>query len=142
MKKNTMMVNTLLAVVLGVALLVAKISKTYMPYLVFPAMDIIAVVGITLIVLVLEYYLVGRVKRAWMLQIIFAGLTFFGVGMAAGVAGVGIMTFVTSAVAFGVLAFAFDSMVARLEVTTDHKLAVIPTAFVLYLACQCFMGMF
>ena len=142
MKKNTMMVNTLLAVVLGIGLLVGMVWRTFMPYVVLPALDVIAMVGITLIALVLEYYVAGKVKRNWLIQILLAAVTFGGLGMIAGVAGVGVNTYLIGAVAFAVLTFVFDSMVSRLEVTTDKKCAVIPTAFVLYLACQCFVGIF
>ena len=142
MKKSTMMVNTLLPVVLGVGLLVGMVWRTCMPFVVLPKLDVIAMVGITLIALVIEYYIVGKVKRSWVPQIVLAAVTFGGLGMAAGAPGVGGNTFLVGAVAFGVLTFVFDSMVARLEVTTDKKCAVVPTAFVLYLACQCFMGMF
>lgn len=142
MKKDTMLVNTLLPVVLGIGLLVGMIWRTCMPFVVLPAFDIISIVGITLIALVLEYYIAGKVKRNWGLQILMAAVTFGGLGMVAGTPGVGINTFLVGAVAFAVLTFIFDSMILRLEVTTDKKCAVIPTAFVLYLACQCFMGMF
>lgn len=142
MKKDTMLVNTLLPVVLGVGLLVGMIWRTCMPFVVLPSLDVISIVGITLIALVLEYYIAGKAKRSWILQIVMAAVTFGGLGMVAGAPGVGMNTFVVGAVAFAVLTFVFDSMVLRLEVTTNKKCAIIPTAFVLYLACQCFMGMF
>ena len=142
MKKSTMMVNTLLPVVLGIGLLVGMVWRTCMPFVVLPELDVIAMVGITLISLVVEYYMVGKVKRSWVPQILMAAVTFGGLGMAAGVAGAGVNTFLVGAIAFAVLTFVFDSVVCRLEVTTNKKCAVIPTAFVLYLACQCFMGMF
>ena len=137
-----MLVNTLLPVVLGVGLLVGMIWRTCMPFVVLPSLDVISIVGITLIALVLEYYIAGKAKRSWILQIVMAAVTFGGLGMVAGAPGVGMNTFVVGAVAFAVLTFVFDSMVLRLEVTTNKKCAIIPTAFVLYLACQCFMGMF
>jgi hypothetical protein len=62
--------------------------------------------------------------------------------LVAGVAHNGYLSGLLGGIVFGVIMFLFDSMVKRLEVTTDKKYAVIPTAFVLYLACQCFMGMF
>ena len=142
MKKNTMMVNTLLAVVLGVGLLAGMIWRAMVPNVVLPALDVIAMVGMTLIALVLEYYMVGKVNRNWLLQILLAAVTYGGLGMAAQVQGVGAVTFVLGAIVFAVITFLFDSMVSRLEVTTDKKCAVIPTAFVLYLACQCMIGMF
>ena len=142
MKKNTMLVNTLLAVVLGAGLLVGMIWRTFMPYVVLPKLDITAMVAITLIALVLEYYIAGRQKRELVLQIGLATITFGGLALVAGFPYAGIKTFLVGAVVFATLTFLFDSMVRRLEVTTDKKCAVLPTAFVLYLACQCFVGMF
>ena len=142
MKKNTMMVNILLAVVLGAGLLVGMVWRTFMPYVVLPELDVIACVSITLIALTLEYYIAGVQKREWLLQIILATVTFGGLALVAGLPYAGIKTFLVGAAVFTVVTFLFDSMVRRLEVTTDKKIAVIPTAFVLYLACQCFMGMF
>lgn len=142
MKKNIMMVNTLLAVVLGVGLLVGMIWRTFMPYVVLPELDVNAIVGITLIALLLEYFMAGAQKRNWVLQIVYAAMTFTILALVAGVSNNGYLSGLFGGVVFGVITFLFDSMVKRLEVTTDKKYAVIPTAFVLYLACQCFMGMF
>ena len=142
MKKNTMMVNTLLAVVLGVGLLAGMVWRTFMPYVVLPELDGIACVGITLIALTIEYFIAGVQKREWAIQVILAMVTFGGLALAAGLPYAGIKTFLVGAVVFAVITFLFDSMVQRLELTADRKGAVLPTAFVLYLACQCFMGMF
>ena len=142
MKKNSMILNTLLAIVLGVGLLVSLVWKTYMPNVVLPNLDAISMVGITLIALVLEYYIAGSSKRVWVVQIVLAALTFGGLGWAADLPYVGILTFVYGAFVFGILTWIFDSIVERMEITINHKYALIPTVFVLYLACQCFMGMF
>ena len=142
MKKNTMMVNTLLAVVLGAGLLVGMVWRAFMPYVVLPELDVIAVVGITLIALTIEYYMAGVQKRNWAVQVILAAVTFGGLSLAAGLPYAGIKIFLVGAVVFAAVMFLFDSMVQRLEVTADKKCAVIPTALGLYLACQCFMGMF
>ena len=142
MKKNTMMANTLLAVVLGIGLLTGMVWRAFMPYVVLPKLDVNACVAITLIALVLEYLLVGVQERNWALQVILATVTFGGLALVAGLPYAGMKTFLVGAVVFTVVTFLFDSMVRRLEVTTEKKCAIIPTAFVLYLACQCFMGMF
>ena len=142
MKKNTMMANTLLAVVLGIGLLTGMVWRAFVPYVVLPKLDVNACVAITLMVLVLEYLLVGVQERNWALQVILATVTFGGLALVAGLPYAGMKTFLVGAVVFTVVTFLFDSMVRRLEVTTEKKCAIIPTAFVLYLACQCFMGMF
>ena len=142
MKKNTLMVNTLLAVVLGVGLLVGMVWRAFMPYVILPELDVNAMVGITLLALLLEYYIGGEQERNWVVQIVLAAITFGGLAFVAGLPYAGIKIFLCGAAVFGVITFLFDSMVQRLEVTTDKKCAVIPTAFVLYLACQCFVGIF
>lgn len=142
MKKNTMMANTLLAVVLGAGLLVAMILRTFVPNVVLPQLDLNAMVGITLITLCLEYYIVGKQERRWLIQIVLATVTFGGMPLAAGLLDTVLRNCITGAIVFTIVTFLFDSMVRRLEVTTERKCAIIPTAFVLYLACQCFMGMF
>ena len=86
MKKNTMMVNILLAVVLGIGLLVGMIWRTYMPYVVLPELDVTAYVGISLIALVLEYFFAGTQKRNWVLQVVYAAATFILLALVAGVA--------------------------------------------------------
>ena len=142
MKKNTMMINVLLAVVLMVGLLVGMVWKTVVPNVILPQLEVTSMVGLTLIALVLDYYISGNNQRSLVLQTILAGITFGGLAMAAKLPEAGVTTFISGAVVFGILTFVFDSMVRRVEVTTDKKSAIIPTAFVLYLACQCFMGMF
>lgn len=142
MKKNTMMVNTLLAVVLGAGLLAGMVWRTFMPYVVLPELDVIAMAAITLIALVLEYYMAGVQKRNWALQVVLATVTFGGLALAAGLPYAGAKTFICGAAVFVAITFLFDSMVKRLEVTTDKKCVAIPTAFVLYLACQCFVSLF
>lgn len=142
MKKNTMMVNTLLAVVLGAGLLTGMVWRTFMPYVVLPQLDVNAMAAITLITLILEYYMAGKQERNLVVQTALATVTFGGLAIVAGLPYAGIKTFIVGAAVFAAVTFLFDSMVCRLEVTTDKKYALIPTAFVLYLACQCFMGMF
>ena len=142
MKKNTMMVNTLLAIVLLAGLLLGMVWRAFVPNVVLPPLDATAMVGLILIALLLEYYIAGVQKRSWLLQIVCAAATFMILAAAAGIAENGIMIYALGGVVFGAITFLFDSIVQRLEVTTDKKCAVIPTALVLYLACQCFIGMF
>ena len=103
MKKNTLMVNTLLAVVLGIGLLVGMVWRTFMPYVVLPELDVIACVGITLIALLLEYFIVGVQKRNWILQIILAAITFGGLAFVAGLPYAGIKMIFSGGVVFLVI---------------------------------------
>lgn len=141
MEKKTMILNALLAVVLGAGLLVGMIWRAFQPNVVLADLDIPAMAAIVLIALLIEYFVTGLQKRAWVLQIILAAVTFAVLPWAADLPYAGIKAAICGAVVFAVLTWIFDSVAQRLDVTTDCKGAMVPTAFVLYLACQCFMGM-
>ena len=141
MEKKTMMLNTLLAAVVGAGLLLGMVWKAVQPNVVLPDLDIPAVAALVLIALVLEYLMNGTNKRAWAIQIALAAVTFAVLPWAADLPVAGIKVAACGTVVFAALTWLFDSIVQRMEVTTDCKYAVIPTAFVMYLACQCFMGM-
>lgn len=141
MEKKSFVLNVLLAGVLGAGLLVGIIWRAFQPNVVLADLDIPAMAAIVLIALLIEYFVTGAQKRAWALQIILAVVTFAVLPWAADLYYAGIKVAVCGGVVFVVLTWIFDSVVSRLEVTTECKGVVIPTAFVLYLACQCFMGM-
>ena len=141
MKKESMILNTLLAVVLGAGLLTGMVWRAFQPNVVLPDLDIPAMAALVLIALVLEYLLTGTKKRVWAMQIVLAAVTFAVLPWAADLPYMSLMTVVCGTAVFAALTWMFDFAVDRLEVTADCKYAVIPTAFVMYLACQCFMGM-
>ena len=141
MKKESMILNTLLAVVLAAGLLVGMVWRTFQPNVVLADLDIPAMAALVLIALVLENLIFGTKKRAWVPQIVLAAVTFAVLPWAADLPVAGIKVAACGTVVFAALTWLFDSIVQRMEVTTDCKYAVIPTAFVMYLACQCFMGM-
>lgn len=141
MEKKTMILNALLAATLGAGLLVGMIWRTFQPNVVLADLDIPAMAAIVLIALLIEYFVTGLQKRAWVLQIILAAVTFAVLPWAADLPYAGIKVTLCGTVVFAVLTWMFDSIAQRLDVTTECKGAMVPTAFVLYLACQCFMGM-
>ena len=124
MEKKSMCLNVLLAVVLGAGLLVGMIFKAVQPNVVLADLEIPSMAAMVLAALLIEYFTKGTQKRAWAVQIVLAAVTFALLPMAAG------------------LSVPVLGTADRIEVTADCKCAMIPTAFVLYLACQCFMGMF
>ena len=141
MKKESMILNTLLAVVLAAGLLVGMVWRTFQPNVVLADLAIPAMAALVLIALVLENLIFGTKERAWVPQIVLAAVTFAVLPWAADLPVAGIKVAACGTVVFAALTWLFDSIVQRMEVTTDCKYAVIPTAFVMYLACQCFMGM-
>ena len=141
MEKKNFVLNVLLAVVLGAGLLVGMVWRVFQPNVVLADLELPAIAALVLIALVIEYLWKGTQKRAWAVQIVLAAITFAVIPFAAGYAGTGIGLILCGTVMFTALTWIFDSVAERLDVTCDCKCAMIPTAFVMYLACQCFMGM-
>ena len=141
MEKKNFVLNVLLAAVLGAGLLVGMVWKAFQPNVVLADLELPAIAALVLIALVIEYLWKGTQKRAWAVQIVLAAITFAVIPFAAGYAGTGIGLILCGTAMFTVLTWIFDSVAERLDVTCDCKCAMIPTAFVMYLACQCFMGM-
>ena len=141
MEKKSFVLNVLLAAVLGAGLLVGIVWSAFQPNVVLADLELPAIAALVLIALVIEYLWKGTQKRAWAAQIVLAAVTFAAVPFAAGYAGAGIGLILCGTVMFAVLTWIFDSVAERLNVTCDCKYAMIPTAFIMYLACQCFMGM-
>ena len=141
MEKKNMILNVLLAAVLGAGLLAGMIWRAFVPNVVLTDLEITTMAALVLIALLLEYFVTGTQKRAWAVQIILAAVTFAVLPWAAGLSCAGIGVTLCGTVTFAVLTWIFDSVADRVSVTTDCKYAMIPTAFIMYLACQCFMGM-
>ena len=141
MEKKNFVLNVLLAVVLGAGLLVGMVWRTFQPNVVLADLELPAIAALILIALVMEYLFKGTQKRAWAVQILLSAITFAVIPFAAGYAGAGIGLILCGTAMFTTLTFIFDSVAERVNVTCDCKCAMIPTAFVMYLACQCLMGM-
>ncbi len=142
MKKDTMILNMFLAVVLGFGLLIGLLWSVFCPNVVLNDLDLPAMAALILIALLLEYFVTGTPKRAWIIQILLAAVTFALLPWAAGLESAGIGLTVCGTAVFAVLTWMFDFAAERMELTLDRKSVMVPTAFVMYLACQCFMGMF
>lgn len=140
MEKKTMILNTLLALVLGAGLLIGMIQKTFMPNIVIVNLDIPSMAALVLIALLIEYFVIGIHKRAWVLQIILAAATFAVLPWAADVPYAGGKLAICGTVVFAVFTWMFDFAAERIEITTECRGAMVPTAFVFFLACQIFMG--
>ena len=138
------LLNTFLAVVFTLALLALVIARAVCPVLVFPGFGIPNLVLISLIALLLDYYIVKDASRCYICIPVFAFLTFAILPFVAGfiqpfeILGLGIR----GAVTFTVTTWLFSSMADRIATGPEAKLAPIMSAFGLYLASQCFMGMF
>ena len=142
MNKKTYTLNTLLAVVLGAALLVCVLVRTFAPRMILPQLDIPNLVLISLIALVADHYLAPGAKRCWICIPLLGGLTFGLLPFAACfvAAGEAFLLGVKGAAVFSAVAWMFTSAQDRLSTGPDCKAAPAVTAFGIYLAAQCFMG--
>ena len=143
MKNNKYFLNTALAAVLGVALLIVVLVRTFVPMAVIPRLDIPNMVLLSAAALLLEHYLTGGSKGgylgAWLLSSLTFGLlplaAFFAQPLeAVKLAAVGGCVFTASA-------WVFRSMQDRLSSGPAAKLAPVMGALGLYLAAQCFAGL-
>lgn len=140
MKNRTTVLNTLLALVLGVTLLISVIAKMLCPQLIVPGIDIPYIVAVSLIALVLTHF-VKTEEGCPLCQALLAAVTFAVLPWAAGLATVAVWKMaLIGGIVFAILNAMFTAMVKRMELSDVCKYAVIPAAFGLFLACQCFAG--
>lgn len=140
-KKYTL--NTLLPVVLGAYLLTMVIVRTFWPRMILPVLDLTMLTAISLVALLLDHYLAPDAQRCYICIPVFAAATF-------GLLGFGALLGVTAALELAVKGCAvftattwlFTSMVDRMSTGPAAKAAPFVSALGLYLAVQCFMGMF
>ena len=138
------LLNTFLAVVFTAALLAMVIARAICPVLIFPGFGVPNLVLISLIALLLDHYIVKDAPRCYICIPVFAFLTFALLPMAAGIIAPAnaLMLGIKGAVVFTVTTWLFTSMADRISTGPSAKLAPIMSAIGLYLASQCFMGMF
>jgi len=140
MKNRTTILNSILAAVLGVALLVSVLVKTASPHFILPEINIPYIATISLTALVLTHF-VKTEEGCPLCQALLAAVTFAVLPVAAGLATVAVWKLaLVGGIIFAVLNAMFTAMVKRMELADTCKYAVITAAFGLFLACQCFAG--
>ena len=143
MKNKTYILNTLLAAVLGLALLVAVFVRTFNPNIIIPSLDIPNLVLISLVALVADHYLDPGAKRCYICIPVFSVLTFGLLPFAACFVGMGeaVKLAVVGGAVFTLVTWLFSSIQERLSSGPAAKAAPVLSALGLYLAFQCFAGM-
>lgn len=142
MKNKTYMLNTFLAIVLGAALMVCVLVRTFAPNFIIPELDIPNMVLISLVALLLDHYLAYGAKRCYICIPVFSAVTFGLLPFAACFVGAleAVKLGVLGCVVFTATTWLFSAMEDRLSTGPIAKLAPIMSALGLYLACQVFMG--
>lgn len=144
MKNKTYILNTLLAAVLGLALLVCQLVRTFAPLVIIPSLDVPNLVLLSLVVLVLDNYLAPKADRCYICIPVFAVLTFGLLPWAASFASAGqaLKLALLGGVVFTAVTWLYSSIQDRLSSGPAAKAAPVLSALGMYLACQVLMGMF
>lgn len=144
MKDNKYVLNTLLAVVLGLALLVLVLVRTFAPMIIMPEFDVVNMVIISLAALVLEAYMAPGAKRCYVCVAVFSAVSFGLLPFAACFVGAleAVKLGAVGCAVFTVTTWVYSSMMDRISTGPVAKAAPVVSALGLYLAVQCFMGMF
>lgn len=142
MKNKTYTLNTLLTAVLAVLLLALVLIRAFAPNIILPQFDLIAIVGISLIALVLDHYLAPDAKRCYICIPLFAFAAFFLLPLAARLVTLenALWLGVKGGVIFTAATWTYTSIQDRLSSGPAAKLAPVLSALGLWLAVQCFAG--
>ncbi len=144
MKKNTYTLNTLLAVVLGAALLICVLVRTFAPRMILPLLDVPNMVLLSLLALLADYYLAPGAERCYICVPVFSAIAFGLLPFAACFVGAvdALILGIKGGIVFTVTTWLFSSMSDRISTGPAAKAAPFASAIGLYLAAQCLMGMF
>ena len=144
MKKNTYTLNTILAAVLGAALLVCVLVRTFAPRIILPELDVANMVLISLVALVLDHYLAPNADRCYICIPVFSAISFGLLPYAAAfvTGGEALELALAGGLIFTIMTWLFSSVQDRLSSGPSAKAAPVVSAFGLYLAIQGLMGMF
>lgn len=143
MKNKTYTLNTLLAAVLSVALLVCILVRTLAPRVILPQLDIPNMVLISLLALVLDHYIAPGAKRCYICIPLFSAVTFGLLPFAACFVGVleALKLALVGSAVFTVVTLLYSTTQDRLSSGPVAKAAPVFSALGLYLAFQAFAGM-
>ena len=144
MKDNKYLLNTLLAAVLGAALLVLVLVRTFAPMIIMPKFDVVNMVLVSLAALVLDAYFAPGAKRCYVCVTMFSAVSFGLLPFAACFVGAveAVKLGIMGGIVFTAVTWVFSSMLDRISTGPVAKAAPVVSAVGLYLAVQCFMGMF
>ncbi len=142
MKNKTYILNTFLAVVLGIYLVVCIFVRTFAPNIILPKVNIPNLVLLSLVALVLDHYLAPDSKRCYICIPVLGALTFGLLPFAACFVGAGeaLKLALVGGLVFTVTTWLFTTIQERLSSGPAAKASAFFSAVSLYMAAQCFMG--
>ncbi len=142
MNKKHDFLGIFLAAVVGIALLVCLFLRAFLPRLILPNLDGPNIVALSLIALVLDHYLTKGKCRDFRLIPLYAALIFGLFPFCAGFVSPmdALLLALLGSALFTAATFLFDTMTDRLSSGPVAKIAPLISAFGLFLAAQCLMG--
>ena len=139
MKKKAYLLNTLLAAVVGIAMLAIVLVRTFLPQMIIPRVGIPNLVLFSLVALVLDAYFAKGADRCYICIPVFAAITFGLLPYLAGyIPAADIWKLALGgAVTFTAVTWLFTSICERLSSGPATKVAPLISAVCLYFASQC-----
>ena len=143
MKNKTYILNTFLAAILGIYLLIAVFVRAFCPQIILPKANVPNMVLISLIALVLDHYLAPGAKRCYICIPVFSAITVGLLPYAAAfvVPMEALKLAVVGCAVFTVTTWLFSTIQERLSSGPAAKASAFFSAVSLYMASQCFIGM-
>ena len=142
MKNKTYTLNTVLAAVFGLELLVLLLLRAFAPNIILPKFDLIHLVTVSLAALVIDHYLAPDAQRCYICIPLFAVLTFGLLPVAAGLVSLqdALWLGLKGGVLFTAATWVYTSIQDRLSTGPSARLAPAMSALGLWLAVQAFAG--
>lgn len=142
MKKKMFVLNTALACVLGSALLIAVLVRTFCPGVIIPGLNIPGIMLLSLAALIADHYLAPGAKRNYLWVALLSALTFGLLPWAACfLSGAQALRLgVIGGVVFTTATWLYGSILDRLSTGNASRIAPILCALGMYLASQGFAG--
>ena len=136
--------NSFLAVVTCLFLLGCVIARTFFPAVILPKADIPNLVLLSLIALVLDHYLAPGAVRCYVCIPVFSAVTFGLFSFVSGYASVAEAAKLALAggIVFTATTWVFTALQDRLSSGPAAKASAFFSAVSLYMAAQCFVGIF
>lgn len=142
--KKTYVLNTVLAVVVFLAVLVCALVRVFAPNFIIPALNVPNMVLLSLIALLLDYYLAKGADRCYICIPVLSAVTFGLLPWAAGFVGAvdALVLALVGGVTFTVTTLLFSTMADRISSGPAKRFAPVVSAVGLWLAAQCLTGIF
>lgn len=142
MRKNAYFVNIVLMMEVGIFCLCQRLLQIGMPEMILMKMNVSFLVLLSVIPMIVSFYLGAKPGGNVWVSMLLAGVTFAIFPLCAGVGtGFGNGTrFIAGTIIFGITAFIYASMEKRMMSGISTKFAPVVHGFLVFLASQCLQG--